>query len=109
MLGNLLANAEDAMPAGGTVTIAITGQGGRIALSLADTGCGIAPEHTPRIYEPFFTTKAALAGGPEARIGLGLSVVHSIVAEMGGRIDVESQPGRGTKFTITFPPAQPLA
>ncbi|MFB3890957.1 MAG: nitrogen regulation protein NR(II) [Phycisphaerae bacterium] len=103
VLGNLLTNAEEAMPEGGTITIAIDRVGDKVELSFADTGCGIKPEHLPLVFEPFFTTKGLLAGGDRANPGLGLSVVHGIILEFGGAIRVESEVGRGAKFIISFP------
>ena len=67
-----------------------------IELVVADTGAGIAPDDLARIFDPFFTTKAA-------GTGLGLSLTHGIVKEHGGTIDVESTPGRGTRFVLAFP------
>jgi signal transduction histidine kinase len=66
-----------------------------------DTGQGISPEHLSRIYDPFFTTKGARKG-----TGLGLSVSYGIVREHGGEIEVESQPGAGTRFQLGFPLAR---
>lgn len=102
-LGNLLTNAEEAMPDGGTITITLDKSDSEVLLTFADTGCGIKKEHLPLVFEPFFTTKGLLAGGEKANPGLGLSVVHGIIIEMGGAISVESQNGCGAKFTITFP------
>jgi PAS domain S-box-containing protein len=102
VLGNLLTNAEEAMPEGGTVSISLDRTGGQVRLAFADTGCGIKKEHLPLVFEPFFTTKGLLAGGDRANPGLGLSVAHGIVVEMGGNITVESRIGKGTKFTISF-------
>ena len=67
-------------------------------VSVRDTGSGIAPENLARIFDPFFTTKGARKG-----TGLGLSVSYGIVREHGGEIEVESQPGQGTQFLLTFP------
>jgi two-component system sensor histidine kinase HydH len=67
-----------------------------IELVVADTGRGITPEDLARIFDPFFTTKAS-------GTGLGLSITHGIVREHGGTIDVESHPGRGTRFILAFP------
>jgi len=74
---------------------------GRAVLEVRDTGHGIAPEVLPRIFEPFFTTKEAGEG-----TGLGLSICHATVREMGGEIQVESEPGRGSTFRVLLPPAQ---
>jgi two-component system NtrC family sensor kinase len=73
-------------------------QGNEVAVSVSDTGQGIAPEILDRIFDPFFTTKAAGEG-----TGLGLSVSLGIVQEHGGRISVESQVGRGSTFTVWLP------
>ena len=67
-------------------------------LALSDSGCGIAPEHLPHLYEPFFTTK-----GPDKGTGLGLSQVYGIVKQHKGAIDVRSRPGEGTTFSIYLP------
>lgn len=111
MLLDLAVNARDAMPDGGAITVRLEGptldrdeipagphltQVARITVS--DTGTGIAPELLEKVFEPFFTTKPRTLGS-----GLGLSVVHGIVTRHGGRIDVRSQPGAGTTFTITLP------
>jgi two-component system NtrC family sensor kinase len=103
VLGNLLSNAEDAMPSGGSVTIRLDRSGDRAVLTFADTGAGIARENLRQVFEPFFTTKGLLAGGERSNPGLGLSVVHGLVLEMGGDIRVDSTPGEGTTFTITLP------
>ncbi len=103
VLGNLLTNAEEAMPDGGKISISIDRDGDEVALSFADTGCGVEADKLQLIFEPFYTTKGLLAGGDQANPGLGLSVVHGIVMEMGGRIDVESEVGKGSRVLIRFP------
>ena len=109
ILGNLLTNAEEAMPDGGTISINLDRVDDRIVLAFGDAGCGIRLEHQPLVFEPFFTTKGLLAGGDQANPGLGLSVVHGLVLEMGGAIALESEPGTGTRFLISFPiPERPL-
>jgi len=98
---NLLFNARDAMPTGGTVeveTSADPAQPGFIRLVVSDTGHGMSPEILAKVSEPFFTTKPSGSG-------LGLSVSYTIIREHGGTVDVQSEPGRGTTFTLRFPPA----
>jgi len=93
---NLITNAAQAMPHGGTLTLTTARQGEYITISVADTGEGIPPENKMRIFDPFFTTR------PNGT-GLGLSVSLGIVQQHGGRIEVESRPGRGSTFTIWLP------
>jgi len=95
---NLTVNARDAMPRGGTLTLATRAFGTEVMLSITDTGCGMPPEVRARVFEPFFTTKGVGKG-----TGLGLSVVHGIVQQAGGRIELESAPDVGTCFRIYFP------
>ena len=95
---NLVLNARDAMEGGGTLTIRTWSDGACARIRFQDTGQGIAQEHLPRIYDPFFTTKAARKG-----TGLGLSVTYGIVQEHGGAIEVQSEPGAGTLFHLEFP------
>jgi two-component system NtrC family sensor kinase len=97
---NLLTNALRATPPGGRITVT-TGRGDDgVFVRVADTGRGIDPEHLSRIFEPFFTTGGT--GGGKGT-GLGLSVSWSIVRAHGGRIDVESRPGKGAVFTVRLP------
>jgi len=113
MLMNLAVNARDAMPNGGRLTIsaelvelspslARQNQDARpgqfVRLSVADTGCGIAPEIMPRIFDPFFTTKPLGKG-----TGLGLATVFGIAKQHEGWVEVESQPGYGSTFHIFIP------
>lgn len=97
---NLITNAVQAMDQGGTLTVgsSITAEGTQVRVS--DTGCGIPPELLEQIFEPFFTTKP-----PGKGTGLGLYNIKHVVHQMHGIIAVESQPGVGSTFTITFPPA----
>jgi len=96
---NLVLNALQAMDGGGgelRIVTAAEGKGARI--DIVDTGCGIAPEHLKRIYEPFFTTKPVGQG-----TGLGLFITHQIVTEMGGAIEARSEVGLGTTMTVRLP------
>ena len=96
---NLLMNAAQAIgESSGEVRIKTRCEGETVIASFGDTGCGIAPEHLKRIFDPFFTTKPVGEG-----TGLGLSISHSIIERHGGKIDVESIPGKGTTFTISIP------
>ncbi len=98
---NLLANALRAMPSGGRLTVAVEREGDEARILVADTGTGIAEEIRSRIFEPFFTTRdgADRADGT----GLGLSVSYSIVKAHGGRIEFETEVGRGTVFRVILP------
>jgi len=97
---NLLLNAADAMPDGGVISVGLSsGAGGRVEISIRDTGTGIPGEQLARIFEPFYTTKAAGEGS-----GLGLVVARGIVTDHEGDIRVSSEPGAGTEFTIVLPP-----
>jgi PAS domain S-box-containing protein len=118
VLMNLAVNARDAMPKGGRLTLRtlnlhvsrtdsiVTGRsaGRYVAMTMADTGHGMPPAVRARIFEPFFTTKGHGRG-----TGLGLAVVHGIVSQSGGHIDVDSTPGLGTTFTILLPAAKESA
>ena len=98
VLLNLALNARDAMPTGGTLRIAVREVGEDIHLVVTDTGVGIDETARQQLFEPFFTTKEAGRGS-----GLGLSLVHAMVTEAGGTIDVTSKLGEGTTFTVTLP------
>ena len=94
VLWNLLRNAAES---GGTrVTVTGVRDARDVTITIADDGPGIAPEHLARIFDPFYTTKSK-------GTGLGLAMCHAIIAEHGGRIDVESEPGRGTKMVVRLP------
>ncbi|GAB4487863.1 MAG: HAMP domain-containing sensor histidine kinase [Thermodesulfovibrionales bacterium] len=98
-LYNIILNAFQAMPAGGTITVSTITDEGRFRISVADTGAGIPKEKLPKIFDPFFTTKA---GG----LGLGLPLTKRIVEEHGGRVDITSAEGGGTTVTISLPAAE---
>ncbi len=101
---NLAVNARDAMPEGGVLTIrteavaAADGGAGSVLLQVRDTGMGIEPELQAHVFEPYVTTKALGEGS-----GLGLAMVQGFVRQAGGDIEIASEPGRGTCFTLAFP------
>lgn len=95
---NLITNALDAMPSGGTLTVASARDGEFVRVDIADTGAGIPPANLERIFDPFFTTKPAVKG-----TGLGLSVSLGIIQSHGGTIDVRSEAGKGSVFSVKLP------
>ncbi|OQX55807.1 MAG: hypothetical protein B5M54_01105 [Candidatus Aminicenantes bacterium 4484_214] len=95
---NIILNALDAMPQGGTLSISLEQRNTQAIIGIKDTGTGIKPQHLPHIFDPFFTTKGIGKG-----TGLGLSISYAIVKEHGGQIKVESEAGQGTCFTIYLP------
>jgi len=98
VLLNLLLNACQAMPEGGTLTLKLCPKGDMVELSVQDTGTGIPEDQISKIFDPFFTTKAVGEG-----TGLGLTVVHGIIQENNGTIRVNSIPGQGSTFIISLP------
>ncbi len=112
---NLAINARDAMPEGGTITVTAENvvltakaaddlQGEFVAICMADTGTGIAPDILPKIFDPFFTTKQAQKGS-----GLGLSQVHGFTHQSGGKVTIDSALGQGTRITLYLPKASTVA
>ena len=96
-LTNLLINALHATPAGGRVTLSAVAEGGRLTVSVADTGPGVAPDQRERIWEPFYTTK-------QRGTGLGLAIVRKRIEEVGGHARLApSRPGEGARFELTLP------
>jgi PAS domain S-box-containing protein len=104
VLLNLALNARDAMPDGGSLTFETRLAGDAVVLTVRDTGAGMTEEVKARAFEPFFTTKAAGKGS-----GLGLSMVHGIVTQSGGEVELDSAPGRGTACRIALPYFDPAA
>jgi len=116
LLAHLFANARDAMPSGGTLTVsarpaeltpgevrsADTSKAGTVVcrLSVRDTGTGISPEDLPNIFDPFFTTKEKGKG-----TGLGLAVVYGVARQSNGWVEAESEPGKGSEFSVFLPVA----
>jgi nitrogen-specific signal transduction histidine kinase len=100
---NLVFNAVDALPHGGTIRMVVRRQGDEAEVTVADDGVGMSPKVQARIFEPFFTTKG------DHGSGLGLSIVFRTVERHRGRIAVDSAPGRGTAFRLTFPIAEPVS
>jgi signal transduction histidine kinase/ActR/RegA family two-component response regulator len=97
VLVNMVFNAVDAMADGGTLTLSTQEGGEEVVLTVADTGTGMGEEVRSRIFDPFFTTKG------KAGMGLGLSVSYGIIRRHEGRVEVESEVGKGTTFRMTFP------
>jgi two-component system, NtrC family, nitrogen regulation sensor histidine kinase NtrY len=95
-LSNLVLNAMDAMPNGGTLALRTREKDGKVAIEVSDTGSGLTPEECARIFTPYYTSK-------QHGTGLGLAIVQSVVSDHGGRISVQSEPGKGTSFVIELP------
>jgi signal transduction histidine kinase len=102
VLVNIISNAVQAMPGGGTLRVNLSQSDGVVAIAIQDSGTGISPDHLTRIFDPFFTTKPEGEG-----TGLGLSVSYGIISNHSGRIDVQSELGQGSTFTIILPMRHP--
>jgi len=95
---NMVSNARDAMPEGGTLSVKTYSGNGFVYIGFADTGVGISEDNLGKIFDSFFTTKSSVKG-----VGLGLSVCYGFIKDHGGDIKVESMPGEGTQFIISLP------
>ncbi len=95
VFGNLIRNARDAMPSGGRLSVVARRDGEGVEVGISDTGGGIAPADLARIMEPLYSTKAR-------GLGLGLAISRTVLEKMDGRLRVESEPGRGSTFTVTL-------
>ncbi len=102
VLVNMVFNAVDAMPQGGRLTLSADDAGGKIRISVSDTGIGMSEETCSRVFDPFFTTKG------EAGMGLGLAVCYGIIQRHGGSVEIDSEVGEGSTFRITLPKAEAL-
>ena len=96
VFSNLAVNAQEAMPKGGVLTIGVQREGPAVAITFADTGSGLSPEELDKVFNPLYTTK--IHG-----TGLGLAVCQQIIAKHNGKLEVDSQLGVGTTFTVTLP------
>jgi two-component system heavy metal sensor histidine kinase CusS len=101
-VGNLVSNAVAHTPAGGSVILAASADGSAIRIEVGDTGTGIPPEALPKVFDRFFrvdTTRSQASGGT----GLGLAIVQGIVTLHGGKVEIASKPGEGTRVTLRLP------
>ena len=109
VFNNLVDNALRHTPPGGRVTLQAQSNGNEMEIRVSDTGTGISAEALPHIFERFYRADPSRSGGEKHGAGLGLAIVHEIVAAHSGRITVRSQKGQGTTFTVHLPLAQPAA
>ena len=112
MVSNLLSNAMKFTPPGGEVQVSLANAANGVELAVQDTGCGIAHDHLPHIFDRFYRVPGRDSSGPERGLGLGLSFVAWIAKAHEGTVRVESTPGKGTRFVVFLPvstPAEPTA
>lgn len=103
ILRNIVENGIEAMPSGGSLRIDVSVDLSSAVILIEDTGCGLDEAAKSRIFEPFWTTKSALAAGTHKATGLGLAIAHGLVHVMGGTISVTSERGKGSCFRVTLP------
>lgn len=101
-IGNLISNAVAHTPSGGSVELAASLSGHEVQVIVTDTGCGIPPEHLPHVFERFYRIEQSRTGSQQ-NAGLGLAVVKSIVNRHGGRVEIESRVGEGTRVELIVP------
>ncbi len=101
-IGNLLSNALEHTPSGGRVLLQVQSRVDGVEVQVEDTGCGVAPEHLPRLFDRFYRVDSARSGHPQGT-GLGLAIVRSILELHGGTVELESAPGRGMRVRLLFP------
>jgi len=101
-VGNLVSNAIAHTPPGGTITVSARADQKQLTVSVSDTGCGIAAEHLPRVFDRFYRIDQARASSGQ-NVGLGLAVVKSIATRHGGHVDIDSAVGRGTEVRVVLP------
>jgi signal transduction histidine kinase len=107
MVSNLVSNAMKFTPAGGEVRVSLRQDADGVELVVQDTGCGIATDHLPHIFDRFYRVPGRDASGPERGLGLGLSFVAWIAKAHEGSVRVESTPGRGSRFIVFLPVSAP--
>jgi nitrogen fixation/metabolism regulation signal transduction histidine kinase len=100
VISNLVLNAVDAMPEGGTISMSTRAEKEDVVIEIRDTGVGMTPEESARLFTPYYTTK-------QHGTGLGLAIAQSVVSDHGGTIMVESEPGHGSAFILHLPRKQP--
>jgi PAS domain S-box-containing protein len=107
VLQHLLTNAQDAIALRAaphaTISIRSRSQGDQVMLQFCDTGVGILPEHLPHVFDPFFTTKGVVSGGSGSHPGLGLTLVHGVVMDLGGHVWADNGSGRGATINMLLP------
>jgi PAS domain S-box-containing protein len=103
VLRNIVQNAIEAMPNGGTLRIDVTVEAGTAVIRVTDSGVGLSAAARARLFEPFWTTKGVLAEGTGHATGMGLAVAHGLTQMIGGSIAVDSQPAQGSCFTVRIP------